>query len=155
MKPETRRPEPPDVPPGIVRYEEHDVQASAVAKLLAGLAAAALVTMLVLFPVFRYFNSRMRAGDPPPPPMGAHPAGRLPPEPRLQTRPADDLSAQQRQEAERLRSYGWVDEQAGVVHIPIEEAMRIVAERARGAAPASPAPTASPAAAPSPAGGHR
>jgi hypothetical protein len=36
---------------------------------------------------------------------------------------------------DKLHSYGWVDQAAGVVHIPIEEAMRIVTER--GAVPAT------------------
>lgn len=31
--------------------------------------------------------------------------------------------------AERLSSYGWVDRSAGTVHIPIDEAIRLTAER--------------------------
>jgi hypothetical protein len=34
---------------------------------------------------------------------------------------------------ERLRSYGWVDRRAGVVHVPIERAMELVAGGARPA----------------------
>ena len=51
-----------------------------------------------------------------------------------QSSPIDDntspeLVSAQREEVEaRLNSYGWVDEQAGVVRIPVEEAMAIVAE---------------------------
>jgi hypothetical protein len=33
------------------------------------------------------------------------------------------------EQLEKLSSYGWVDQGTGVVHIPIEDAMRIVAER--------------------------
>ena len=29
------------------------------------------------------------------------------------------------QQMERLRSYGWVDREAGVAHIPIDEAMKM------------------------------
>jgi hypothetical protein len=35
---------------------------------------------------------------------------------------------------ERLRSYGWVDRRQGVVHLPIERAMELVAGGARPAA---------------------
>jgi hypothetical protein len=42
---------------------------------------------------------------------------------------------------ERLGSYGWVDQQAGVVHLPIERAMQLVADGVRPAtAPAGGAP---------------
>jgi hypothetical protein len=33
-----------------------------------------------------------------------------------------------REEDRRLKSYGWVDKQVGVVHIPIDEAMRLLAD---------------------------
>jgi hypothetical protein len=51
-----------------------------------------------------------------------------PPEPRLQASPALDLRELQAREHERLSTYGWVDRQAGVVHLPIERAMELVAE---------------------------
>lgn len=38
----------------------------------------------------------------------------------------DQRAAQKRlQQMERLRSYGWVDREAGVAHIPIDEAMKM------------------------------
>lgn len=38
----------------------------------------------------------------------------------------DQRAAQKRlQQMERLESYGWVDRQAGVAHIPIDEAMKM------------------------------
>jgi hypothetical protein len=40
----------------------------------------------------------------------------------------------------RLGSYGWVDEKAGVAHIPIDLAMRLVAEGVRPAGAGSAAP---------------
>jgi len=39
-----------------------------------------------------------------------------------------DLRAQ---EAAQLNSYGWVDQQKGVVHIPIDRAMELMAKEAR------------------------
>lgn len=46
---------------------------------------------------------------------------------------------------ERLRSYGWADRRQGVVHIPIERAMELVAGGARPAgAPEAPPPGGQP-----------
>jgi hypothetical protein len=73
--------------------------------------------------------------------------------PQRQT-PVTDLLDMRRAEDERLRKYGWVDKQHGVVHIPIEEAKRAFAARAAVAsqtgAPAS--PPAGPAASAPPSG---
>src|SRR3989442_10321148 len=72
-------------------------------------------------------------------------AGRiLPPEPRLQGAPGHQISPQDelrqtRAEAEAaLSSYGWVDEKTGIARIPIDEAIKLLAERglpARESAP--------------------
>ena len=56
-----------------------------------------------------------------------------------------------------LTGYGWVDEKAGIAHIPIDEAIKIVAARGLPQAAPSPppaAPSPSAAAAPVPRG-HR
>jgi hypothetical protein len=49
----------------------------------------------------------------------------------------DQRAAQKRlQQMERLRSYGWVDREAGLAHIPIDEAVRMyLAEQARKGGP--------------------
>lgn len=52
-----------------------------------------------------------------------------PPTPRLQTQPFKDVYQLKQDQLEKLSSYGWVDQGTGVVHIPIEDAMRLVAER--------------------------
>lgn len=88
--------------------------------LLLGIA----VTLLVLVGLYRWFDA----------PDGGIPsrfAGveRIPPEPRLQHAPAVDMSTLHRRENERLNTYGWVDSARTTVHIPIEHAIRVVAER--------------------------
>jgi hypothetical protein len=52
-----------------------------------------------------------------------------PPEPRLQAAPEADAAEMRAAEEEFLNSYGWVDEEAGIARIPIEEAMALIAER--------------------------
>src|SRR6185437_6344504 len=49
--------------------------------------------------------------------------------PAEKTAIAQDWARLDRQEAERLHGYGWVDRRAGVVRIPIERAMERLAER--------------------------
>ncbi|WP_337181018.1 hypothetical protein [Shinella sp.] len=48
---------------------------------------------------------------------------------RLQVDPAGERQRLQGKAAARLSGYGWVDASAGRVHIPIERAMRLLAER--------------------------
>ncbi len=51
------------------------------------------------------------------------------PEPRLEEDERTELKDFRLREEERLNSYGWVDEKAGTVHIPIDRAMQLVVER--------------------------
>ena len=65
-------------------------------------------------------------------------ASEVPPAPRLQVYPVKHWTDFQTAERERLESYGWMDRSTGAVHIPIERAMDLVAER--GVGPLPPAP---------------
>ena len=49
--------------------------------------------------------------------------------PQLQVVPGLDWRAMKAANADRLESYGWVDEGAGVAHIPIEAAVDVLLER--------------------------
>jgi hypothetical protein len=53
----------------------------------------------------------------------------LPPTPRLQITPATDLKDTREQEHDLLSSYAWVEKDKGVVRIPIDRAMDILAQR--------------------------
>ena len=60
------------------------------------------------------------------------PKNELPPEPRLQLNPQDDLLQMRRENSQALSSTGWVDKKAGIARIPIEDAMQIfLAEQRR------------------------
>lgn len=61
-----------------------------------------------------------------------------PPIPVLQRAPTEDVAEVMAQQAEHLRRYGWVSEEEGVAHIPIERAMRLLVERGLPAAEAAP-----------------
>ncbi len=52
-----------------------------------------------------------------------------PPGPQLQTHAREDLLKLRAAEDAMLNGYGWVDRKAGLVHIPIERAMELTAQR--------------------------
>jgi hypothetical protein len=51
------------------------------------------------------------------------------PAPRLQPAPQPERAAYFADKQQRLDSAGWVDRNAGIAHIPLEEAMRLAAAR--------------------------
>lgn len=51
------------------------------------------------------------------------------PQPTLETDPPADLQQFEQSVDLRLHNYGWIDRSKGIVHIPIEQAMKEVAER--------------------------
>jgi hypothetical protein len=56
------------------------------------------------------------------------------PGPRLQSAPQPDLAAYRTDKEARLHGRGWVDAGRGIVHIPIEDAMALLAAPAASAA---------------------
>jgi hypothetical protein len=57
-------------------------------------------------------------------------------EPRLQETPRGDRARLEAQQAAELQGYRWINREAGIAHIPIEDAMALVASRgARAYAP--------------------
>jgi len=55
---------------------------------------------------------------------------RTPPEPRLLQDPRAALLELRAEEDAILHSYGWVNRDAGIVHIPIERAIDVLAKKA-------------------------
>ena len=113
----------------LVQHEESDVNIRGIFMFAAGLFVVAVIVHLGVWGVFRYFDAReARASE-----VREFPLARdteiPPPEPRLQETPREDLRTLREREQERLDSYGWVDQGAGVVHIPIAEAMKITLQR--------------------------
>lgn len=64
----------------------------------------------------------------------------LPPRPRLQVDPQQEIHAYCNGQAEILDSYGWVDSGAGIVRIPIDRAMQLTVASRLTSRPAGEAP---------------
>ena len=92
-----------------MRYDDPNVPLSAVAGLVGALLL--FVTIVALQAVF---NSMQRAEL----------------ERKVVTRPSEDLQRLRAQQQEQLGSYGWVDQNAGTVRLPVERAMELVASEA-------------------------
>ena len=110
-------------------HEERDVNIRAILGFGAGLVVTATVIHALVWLLFVYFNAREAAQPPAEYPLAIEQEKRLPPEPRLQTNPREDLRELRAGEDELLTTYGWVDRNAGVVRIPIDEAMKLVIQR--------------------------
>ena len=115
--------------PAVVHHEESDADITAVFGFGAGLAVVTVIVGVIVLLLFNYLSGREVLRLPPQYPLAAGQKDRLPPEPRLQTNPRQDLSDLRAGEDQQLQTYGWVDKSAGVVRIPIDEAMKIVVQR--------------------------
>lgn len=91
--------------------------------------AVVVVTVFMVIGLFYWFlnvQSTERAGSPPP---LLEEAQGLQPRLLLQRNPVEDMREMRRDTNVILNSYGWVDKRAGVVRIPITEAMKLTLER--------------------------
>ena len=111
------------------RHEESDVNVRGVLGFAAGLLVTAVLIQFMVWLLFVYFSGREAARVVPQYPLAAGEQTRVPPEPRLQTNPREDLRALRAREDAVLNSYGWVDKTAGVVRIPIDEAIKLTVQR--------------------------
>ena len=111
-----------------VRHETSDVNFRGILGFGLGLLTTAIVIHVLVWLLFVYFNG-LETQSAREFPLAVEQQNRLPPEPRLQTNPRQDLADLHAREAEVLESYGWVDRSAGIVRIPIDEAMRLTVER--------------------------
>jgi len=112
-------------------HESSDVNVRGVVWAGVALAVTALVVQVGLYFQLRLLATRAERLEPVPPSFAPATEHVPPPEPRLQTAPADDLRNLRAAEQTRLTTYGWVDRKAGVVRVPIERAKELVAEGAR------------------------
>ena len=114
--------------PGGRGYEASDVSVGFMARVVFGLAVLTLLGMGVSWWFRSAETKRFQATDRPASPLASTlPAE--PPEPRLQVAPAVALAKIRAQEEAALSSYSWIDSKSGLVRIPIERAIELVAER--------------------------
>ena len=98
-----------------VHRETSDVSVGGVGVFVIVLVVATVVICGAVWAFYRYLGEQAARPAPTEFPLATNAMRRLPPEPRLQTDPRDDLAALRHSEDEILQSYAWVDRNAGVV----------------------------------------
>ncbi len=131
-----------------VAFESRDVKARTIYVYLAVLAASVILSYVVCVFVLRVTTKIAADSDTPPPPVREE-MGKdyltMPPEPRLQgvpghgTDPQYDLREKMLEDSEADEKAGWIDQNSGVAQIPVEDAMKIIAEKGLPAASTPPA----------------
>jgi hypothetical protein len=109
-------------------YEERDV----VFRPVVGAGLALLVIVVFSFFAMQWLFEHLAAREATrsePNPLASRYARELPPLPRLQAEPIEDLISLREAEDAVLLRYGWLDRDRGVVRLPIERALQILAEQ--------------------------
>jgi hypothetical protein len=111
-----------------VAYERKDVNAWAIFWIGGVMIVAAVVIHTAVWWLFDAFDRREAQKGRPPATL-VQTQRTAPPEPRLQTDAPAELNGLRAAEHNELESYGWIDQQKGIVRIPIEQAMTLLVER--------------------------
>lgn len=109
-------------------HEMSDASTRAVVKFAVGLFLSIVASLLIVWVTFNYFVRRQGLG---PPASPFEDTRKLPPPgvPVLQAAPRRDYAQYREQQEKLLNTYGWVDQKAGVVRLPIERAMDVLIQR--------------------------
>ncbi len=130
----------------IVGHEETDAEIGPLVRFAIFLTVVTLVAAALTVGFYKYLDARERSEKARRYPLTAGITRPLPPPPRLQTFPFDDVKGLRREEDKLLDRYTWVDKNAGTVRIPVDRAIELLAEKGlphRAAPPAeTPAPPA-------------
>ena len=122
-----------------VEFEREDLAPKPILVFLGSLVLICLVVALVLRGMYsyldRYDNLHQLPQSPLVQPSTESTRDVQPgdianfPQPRLESDERQEINDFRMQEEQTLNSYGWVDHSAGVVHIPIDRAMQLLAQR--------------------------
>ena len=103
-------------------HEHREADPRIIIETLIGLGISVAVVIVIVWGIFVLFEKTTPkseqntiAGQP-----------QAAPGPRVEEHPAEELKALRAKENDYLNRYGWVDQKAGTVHIPIEKAMDAV-----------------------------
>jgi hypothetical protein len=116
----------------IMGHEEYEVGLRGVFKAMAWLIVVLIVALIVVYVTMFGFKNSLLASELEK--TGVIEAAPLPPEPRLQpSRGHEFLEWDERKQVAGawhgiLTRYGWIDEKARIVHIPIDRAIELAVE---------------------------
>ena len=127
------RPHPDDL-----GFEREDLGAKPVIGFIVSLVISGILIYYVIWGIFHFLDAYDRKHQQVRTPLvqvesntrdvQTHMIQRFP-EPRLVDNERTELNGFRYGEEEKLNSYGWVDKNAGIAHIPIEQAMQSIAQK--------------------------
>jgi hypothetical protein len=136
-----------------VHREESDVSIRPILWFGVWLTVATFVIYFIIAGLYAYFEDREASQDLVRTPL-AEERKRVPDEPRLQLAPTGpgqtqpsfmddhpltDMRELREKEDAILHHHGWVDQQNGIVHIPIEDAIKLALQQSQQYLPSKPA----------------
>jgi hypothetical protein len=111
-----------------IHFERTDIFARGVVIAGASVLGGVWIIFGLVYLCFVFLANHRAETSPPPLPIEAH-GNPMPPEPRLQESPRQDLKEMRKREDWQLNHYSWMDKSKGTVAIPIERAMEIIAQQ--------------------------
>jgi hypothetical protein len=115
--------------PAGAQYEHTDIDPAIGYKFALWLAVAMVLSFGIVYGAFWFFEGQARTANRAPRyPLAAGQA-RPEPTPSLQTQPFKDIYMLREDEAKKLKSYGWVDQDGGVARIPVDRAMELMIQK--------------------------
>ncbi len=118
-------------------HETRDLSPVGIAAFGCVFLIAMALILVVTTGVFSLLTGKSPLPQIPPAGLANAPAPTLPAAPQLEALPAVNYQQFLANEEATLQSYGWVDKTRGVVHIPIDRAMDLIASQGLPARPAS------------------
>lgn len=107
-------------------HEENSIQFTPVLIFAALLIIVSVATFLTVKIIQQAFDTNWARSEAPVSPLAQ---AQMPPAPLLQVSSGQDLIDLRAKEQAMINSYRWVDEKGGVVGIPVEEAIKLLAQR--------------------------
>lgn len=103
-------------------HEESEVSVRLIVASLGFLAVGTFLVFVLVVGIFRYFYDTNKTAE-------ALRQGVIPPEPRIEVAPYEQLQRLKVQEDHILNSYAWVDQKSGTVRVPIDRAIDLLAAK--------------------------
>ncbi|MGH9404754.1 MAG: hypothetical protein ACRD3D_02830 [Terriglobia bacterium] len=111
---------PADAP--IHRHERTDANTRNLMWFGVGLLGLIIFGFIVTELAFLFFTGHQKVTQP----TALFTKSQMPPAPLIQEHPGQELDQYRKQQAKTLDNYGWVDRKAGIVRIPITQAMDLL-----------------------------
>lgn len=103
-------------------HEHREASVRLIVSSLAGLAVVTFFVFVLVVGVFRYFYDVNKTGEARREPV-------IPPRPRIEVAPYEELQQMRVRENHILNTYAWVNKDGGVVRVPIDRAIDLLATK--------------------------